>query len=307
LEQKVSERTQELTQKTTQLESTLKELQRTQAQMIQSEEMSSLGQLVAGIAHEINNPVNFIQGNISCIQEYAQDLLHIIHLCQQSNYNQTSIKRILKNTDLDFIQEDLPKILKSMLVGTERIHKIVLSLLNFSRIDEAEIKHVDIHEGIDSTLLILQHRLKETQKFPAIELIKDFGQLPLIECYAGELNQVFMNILNNAIDAIEHKKNQQSHEQVETNNYKIIIKTSVIDTNLIEITIKDNGIGMSAEVQQQIFNPFFTTKPVGKGTGMGMSISYQIITQKHGGKLNCISIPNQGTEIIIQIPISLSL
>jgi predicted ATPase/signal transduction histidine kinase len=303
LEQKVSERTQEVTQKATQLESTLQELQHTQAQLIQSEKMSSLGQLVAGIAHEINNPVNFIHGNISYVKQYMQDLLNLVNLYQQSHVNQVGIPEFLDEIDLDFIQEDLPKTLKSMQVGTERIREIVLSLRNFSRMDEAEFKQVDIHAGIDSTLMILQHRLTDKTDHPAIEIIKDYGKLPLIECYAGQLNQVFMNILTNAIDAIEEKNIQQIFEEIPANPQQIKIRTSVIDSNWIEIAIADNGIGMTSEVQKQILNPFFTTKSVGKGTGMGMSISYQIITEKHGGKLECFSTPNQGTEFVMQIPI----
>ncbi|WP_414563281.1 AAA family ATPase [Anabaena sp. CCY 9613] len=303
LEQKVSERTQELTEKATQLESILQELQRTQTQLLQSEKMSSLGQLVAGIAHEINNPVNFIHGNISHVKQYTQDLLKLVNLYQQSNINQVEIPELLDEIDLDFLQKDLPKTLKSMQVGTERIREIVLSLRTFSRMDEAEFKQVDIHAGIDSTLMILQHRLKEKAECPAIEIIKDYGKLPVIECYAGQLNQVFMNILTNAIDAIEEKNLQQNFEEIEANPQQIKIRTSVIDTNWIEIAIIDNGIGITSEVQQKIFNPFFTTKSVGKGTGMGMSISYQIITEKHGGKLKCVSIPNQGTEFVLQIPI----
>jgi len=303
LEQKVSERTQELTQKATQLESTLQELQLTQSQLIQSEKMSSLGQLVAGIAHEINNPVNFIHGNISHVKQYTQDLLNLFNLYQQSHINQVKIPELLNEIDLEFIQEDLPKILKSMEVGTERIREIVLSLRIFSRMDEAEFKEVDIHAGIDSTIMLLQHRLKEKPDRPAIEIVQDYGELPVIECYAGQLNQVFMNILTNAIDAIEEKNTQQTWAQIEANPNQIIIRTSVIDTNWLEIAIADNGIGMTEEVQKQIFNPFFTTKSVGNRTGMGMSICYQIITEKQGGKLKCVSIPNQGTEFVLQIPI----
>ena len=307
LEQKVSERTQELTQKATQLESTLQELQLTQFQLIQSEKMSSLGQLVAGIAHEINNPVNFIHANLSHVKEYMQDLLNLVNLYQQSQFNQVKIQELLNEIDLDFIQSDLPKTLQSMQVGTERIGQIVLSLRTFSRIDEAEFKEVDIHAGIDSTIMLLQHRLQEKTERPAIEIIQDYGELPIIECYAGQLNQVFMHILTNAIDAIEEKNLQQNFEKIEANQQQIKIRTSVIDPNWIEIAIADNGIGMTSQVQQKIFNPFFTTKSVGKGTGMGLSISYQIITEKHRGKLKCVSIPNQGTEFVLQIPIRQSL
>jgi predicted ATPase/signal transduction histidine kinase len=303
LEEKVSKRTQELTQKAAQLESTIQELQRTQAQLIQSEKMSSLGQLVAGIAHEINNPVNFIHGNLSHVQQHTQDLLNAINLYQKSHISPLSVQALLEKIDLEFIQEDLPKIIKSMQVGTERIREIVLSLRNFSRMDEAEFKEVDIHTGIDSTLMLLEYRLKEKPECRAIEIIKDYGELPTIECYAGQLNQVFMNILSNAIDAIEEQSTQRNFVEIAAYPPQIIIRTSMIDSNWIEIVIKDNGIGMSDGIQQQMFNPFFTTKSVGKGTGMGMSISYQIIMERHRGKLNCVSIPNQGSEFVLQIPI----
>ncbi|BAY11779.1 trifunctional serine/threonine-protein kinase/ATP-binding protein/sensor histidine kinase [Calothrix sp. NIES-2098] len=303
LEDRVKERTQELSEKNNQLQNTLKELHHTQVQMLQSEKMSALGQMVAGIAHEINNPVNFIHGNLTYVQEYTQDLLRLINLYQHQNLNMPEIQALLNKLDLEFIQTDLPKILKSMRVGTERISEIVLSLRNFSRMDEAEFKQVDIHEGIESALLILQHRLKEKAQIPSIRIIKNYGQLPLIECYPGQLNQVFMNILINAIDAIEEKNITRACEEIQVNPSQVIIRTSVIDTHWIEIAIADNGIGMTEEVQKQMWNPFFTTKPVGSGTGMGMSITYQIITEKHGGKLNCFSTPNQGTEFLIQIPV----
>ncbi|MEH1889445.1 MAG: ATP-binding protein [Nostoc sp.] len=294
--------------RTTELKNALKELQRTQAQVIQSEKMSSLGQLVAGVAHEINNPVNFIHGNLVYVQEYTQDLLAFVQLYQQYDSNPApEIQTAAEDMDLEFLQEDLPKMLSSMKVGTDRIRQIVLSLRNFSRIDEAEFKSVDIHEGIDSTLMILQHRLKVKPEQPEIEVIKDYGTVPLVECYAGQLNQVFMNILVNAIDALEENNTKRTYQEIQDNPSRIKIRTSVVNSTWLEVAIADNGVGISKEFQQRIFDPFFTTKPVGKGTGMGMSISYQIVTEKHGGKLECFSTFGEGTEFIIQVPLQVKV
>jgi signal transduction histidine kinase len=292
LEARVEERTVEL-------KTAMSELQRTQAQVVQSEKMSSLGQLVAGIAHEINNPVNFIHGNITYLDEYTQNLLQMIYFCQERySSHDPEIQALAQEIDLEFLKDDLQKILFSMKMGTERIRNIVLSLRNFSRMDEAEFKTVDIHEGIESTLLILQYRLKDKSDHRSIEIIKEYGQLPLVECYAGQLNQVLMNILTNAIDALENLSviNQPNHPQ-------IVIRTLVLNSDWVAIEIADNGSGMSKEVQQRLFDPFFTTKPVGKGTGLGMSISYQIIREKHQGHLSCISSPGAGAKFIIEIPI----
>lgn len=278
-----------------QLEVTLANLQQTQAQLIQTEKMSSLGQLVAGVAHEINNPVNFIYGNLIHVDHYIQDLLVLVNLYQK-NYPQTNkeIQAWIKDIDLNFLIADLPKTLSSMKIGSERIREIVLTLRNFSRLDEAEMKPVNIHEGIDSTLLILQHRIQNKSQTPAVEIIKEYGDLPLVECYAGQLNQVFMNILSNAIDALlENKQNKNC----------ITIRTQVKNTHWVSISIKDNGIGIKPEVKNRLFDPFFTTKPVGKGTGLGLSISYQIIVDKHGGKIECISELGQGAEFRIEIPV----
>lgn len=297
LEDRVEERT-------AKLKNTLEELQRTQSQVIQSEKMSSLGQLVAGVAHEINNPVNFIHGNLAYVQEYIESLLGFVQLQQQHDSNPApEIQLAAEDIDLEFLQEDLPKMLSSMKLGTDRIRQIVLSLRNFSRMDEAEFKAVDIHEGIDSTLMILQHRLKARPEQPEIKLIKDYAALPLVECYPGQLNQVFMNILVNSIDAIEESNTKRTYQQIKDHPSRITIRTSIVDAAWVEVAIADNGVGIPQEVQQRIFDPFFTTKPLGKGTGMGMSISYQIITEKHGGKLKCFSTLGEGTEFIIRIPL----
>jgi len=282
----------------------LQQLQQTQTQLVQQEKMSSLGQLVAGVAHEINNPVSFIHGNLSHVREYAQNLLNLVQLYQK-HYPQpfTEIQVEVDRIDLEFLQEDFPKMINSMNMGTDRICEIVLSLRNFSRMDEAEFKAVDIHEGIESTVLILQHRLKGVSGSPAIQLIREYGALPMVECYPGQLNQVLMNILINAIDAIEEAGDSQTDCDRQDHPGHITIQTSVLDCQWVKIAIADNGVGIPEPVQSRIFDPFFTTKQAGKGTGMGMSISYQIITAKHGGKLDCFSTPGQGTEFVIQIPI----
>jgi len=290
--------------KATQLKVTLRELQQTQAQLVQSEKMSSLGQLVAGVAHEINNPLNFIHGNLTHVHQYAIDLLDLIQFYQEYyTHPAPEIQAQTEAIDLDFIKEDLPKLLNSMEMGADRIRQIVLSLRNFSRLDEAERKWVDIHEGLDNTLLILSHRLKGKLAHPSIEIIKEYGDLPKVQCYPGQLNQVFMNILSNAIDAIEEDKKDSSLEDSQNYSSTIRIGTEVNHTNSVIIRIADNGPGMTQEVQQRIFDPFFTTKPVGQGTGLGMSISYKIVVERHGGQLQCISAPGQGTEFLIYIPI----
>lgn len=289
--------------KAAELEHALRELKQAQAQLIQSEKMSSLGQLVAGVAHEINNPVNFIYGNLSYATAYTLSLLNLLHLYQE-HYPQPSaaIQAQTEEIDLVFLLEDLPKILSSMKVGADRIREIVLSLRNFSRLDEAEMKTVDIHEGIDSTLLILQNRLKAKPDRSGIQLVKEYGNLPQVECYAGQINQVFMNILTNAIDALEAVHGNEASTMNPKEFPTIWIRTSTVKPNQVRIQIADNGPGMTEEVSSRLFDPFFTTKPVGSGTGLGMSISYQIV-DKHKGQLKCISAPGQGAELLIEIPI----
>ena len=303
LEDKIEERTRELNEKNMRLKQTMRELELTQTQLIQTEKMSSLGQMIAGIAHEINNPVSFIHGNLVHINNYTQDLLSLINV-YQNTYPDVApeVQEFLENIDVDFIKEDMPKTLSSMKIGTERIREIVLTLRNFSRLDEADIKAVNIHEGIESTLLILQSRLQVKPGKPAIEIIKNYGDLPKVECYAGQLNQVFMNILNNAIDALEKLNQQRKAEDIKSNSSAIAIRTQAVNPDLVVISIKDNGVGMSDSVRQRIFDPFFTTKPVGQGTGLGLSITYQIVVDKHHGTIECVSEPGQGAEFIIQIP-----
>ena len=288
------------------LEKSLRELQQTQAQLVQAEKMSSLGQLVAGVAHEINNPVNFIYGNLKYAKDYTQCLLNLVHLYQQFYDNPVSdIQKYIKEIELDFLLDDLPKILNSMEVGAERISEIVLSLRNFSRLDEAEKKRVDIHQGLDSTLLIVQSRFKDSVDHPGIKVVKNYGDLPLVDCYAGQLNQVFMNIISNAIDALDNYDNRRAIAEIHANPNIITITTEIIETNCV-IRIADNGSGITEAVKERLFDPFFTTKPVGKGTGLGLSISYQIVVEKHGGTLRCVSEPGQGTDFWIEIPLSMN-
>ncbi|WP_318780916.1 ATP-binding protein [Dendronalium phyllosphericum] len=300
--------------KAQQLEAALLELQQTQAQLIQTEKMSSLGQLVAGIAHEINNPVNFIYGNISHASQYVRDLLHLVELYQQHYCPPIpEIHQQIYAIDLDFLRQDLPKILDSMNIGAKRIRQIVLSLRNFSRLDEDGMKRVDIHEGLDSTLLLLQSRLKAKSGQPEIQVIQEYGQLPRVMCHAGQMNQVFMNLLTNAIDALEESvvssqwsvasRKTTDNGQLTTDNPQIRIRTELTADQQVTIRIADNGPGMTEKVRNSLFDPFFTTKPVGRGTGMGLSISYQIVVKKHSGQLQCFSAPGAGAEFVITIPL----
>jgi GAF domain-containing protein len=286
-----------------QLAQALNELRTAQMQIIHAEKMASLGQLVAGVAHEINNPINFIHGNLEHAHQYTQDLLRCVELYQLHHPDVSpEMKEFLQKAEIEFLFDDLPKLFQSMKVGTERICEIVTSLRNFSRLDEAEFKPANIHEGIDSTLMILQNRLKSSVDSPTINVIKDYDDLPLIECYPGQLNQVFMNLLSNAIDALEERNAQQSLRET-TNTSKIRITTSLLNNDWIAIRIADNGLGMDEKVLSRLFDPFFTTKVVGKGTGLGLSISYQIVTDKHKGKIYCQSELGKGTEFVVELPI----
>ena len=288
-------------EKAIQLELALQNLQRTQAQLIQNEKMSSLGQLVASVAHEINNPVNFIYANLSHVSDYSQNLVALIDLYQQRYPNSDpDIEALIKEVDLEFLIQDLPQILNSMKMGTERIRQIVLTLRNFSRVDQSEMKPVNIHEGIDSTLLILQNRLKPKGERSAIQVIKEYGNLPFVECYAGQLNQVFMNLFLNAIDAIQEQDKETAFKHLSPG---IWICTSVSNRDHVRISIKDNGPGMTDSVKAQLFKEFFTTKPMNQGTGLGLAISHQIIVEKHGGQMQCFSKLGEGAEFLIEIPI----
>lgn len=296
-ETKVIDRTRELSL-------TLKQLQQSQLQLVQTEKMSSLGQLIAGVAHEINNPISFIDGNIDHFDNYAQDLLGVVQ-AYKTHYPDPpeTLQSTLDDVDLDFLQSDLINLLHSMKVGTARIVKIVLSLRNFSRLDESAFKAVDLHEGIDNTLLILQHRLKAQPDSPAIEVVKNYAQLPPVDCYPGQLNQVFMNLLANAIDALEEESGQTGELSLRAQPGTIWISTQSATEDRVQIVIADNGAGMPGTVRSRIFDPFFTTKPIGKGTGLGLSISHQIIKDKHNGTMVCNSTVGEGTKFVMEIPI----
>ncbi|MEO0967809.1 MAG: ATP-binding protein [Cyanobacteria bacterium J06639_18] len=295
--EQIAKRDLTILQQMQQLQDTLEQLQNTQNQLIQTEKMSGLGQIVAGVAHEINNPVNFIYGNLDYAKEYTQNLIELLQIYQVKHPEPDfTIREKVEAMDIDFLQEDLPRLLNSMEVGSERIKEIVTSLRNFSRIDEAEFKVVDIHKGIDNTLMILANRLKGNVARSKIEVIKKYGNIPFVECYPGQINQVFMNLMSNAIDALDECI-------LNVHSPKIWIYTERINSNWIVIKVKDNGQGIDREVSSKLFEPFFTTKPVGKGTGLGLSISHQIVVEKHRGSISCDSNLGEGTEFIVKIPI----
>lgn len=291
------------------LSRTICELRHTQAQLVQSEKMSSLGRLVAGVAHELNNPITFIQGNIPHVQRYIQDLLGLLSLYQLHHPDPNpEIQRQAEAIDFNFLVKDLPKVLSSIQVGTNRIRQLVLSLQNFSRKDLAKKELADIHKGIDDTLLLLRHRLQARTQQASIRVIKEYGNVPTVKCYVGQLNQVFINVLSNAIDALEQASQERSPAEIERHSNIIAIRTQVLNQATkgegasIVIRISDNGLGIPKAILGRIFDPFFTTKSVGKGTGLGLSICYEIVVEKHGGTLKCFSKPGKGTEFWIEIP-----
>ncbi|KOR35562.1 MULTISPECIES: response regulator [Planktothricoides] len=280
-------------------------LQQAQTQLIQSEKMSTLGELVAGVAHEINNPVGFLTGNITIAEDYFTEIVELLNLYEEKFPDPgAEIIHKMQEIDLDAMKEDIPELISSMREGTDRILSLSTSLRTFSRSDISAKSSFNIHDGIDSTLRILKHRLKANEFRPDIHIIKDYGDLPTVECYPGQLNQVFMNIFANGIDALDQSSMGQSYEEILENPKTITIRTEVKPENgTVIIGIRDNGSGIPENVKEHIFEYLFTTKPVGKGTGLGLSISYQIIVEKHSGQISCVSELGEGTEFIIEIPI----
>lgn len=283
------------------------QLEQAQVQLIQSEKMSSLGQMLAGIAHEMNNPVHFLAGNIEPAKDYMQDLMHLMKLYQKHTPEPApEIKDWIKAIDLDFLTADLSRLFMSLEMGTTLIRELALSLRNFSRLDNGEKQPVDIHDGIKSTLVILNNRLKARGNRPKIEVIRDYGALPDVPCHPSQLNQVVMNLIGNAIDAFEAQNQGKTYEEIEADPNVIRISTAVVDEAWVRLAIADNGPGMDAVTVTKLFEPFFTTKPVGKGTGLGLAISQQIIEEKHGGRISCESVLGEGTRFVIEIPMEIS-
>ncbi len=299
----------QLRQQAQQLENALLELQRTQVQLIQTEKMSSLGQLISGVAHEINNPLSFILGNLPHAQKYSKGLIKVLSLYQKYYpENNLELAKLLEEIEIDYLVEDLPKVLISMGDGADRIRQFVFSLRNFSRLDEAKMKEVNLHEGLDNTLVIINSKLTEKEELTGIVIEKKYGDLPRIQCYAGQLNQVFLNILVNAADALEAiaERAKDKNKGKNTLFTPTISLETLVENDRCLIKIADNGLGMMADVREKIFDAFFTTKPVGFGTGLGLSIAREIIVKQHGGELQCFSEPGKGTEFVISIPIKRS-
>ncbi|WP_432810126.1 GAF domain-containing sensor histidine kinase [Pantanalinema sp. GBBB05] len=278
------------------LAATLQELRLTQAQLIQSEKMSGLGRMVAGMAHEINNPINFIYGNVPYIESYVKDLSQLLQAYEaRVPAPDSELQDLIDQVELEFVMADLPRILRSMRLGADRVRQIILSLRNFSRLDEAELKQVNIHEGLESTLVVLQSYIGDD-----IQIIRRYSELPLIECYPGQLNQVFMNILMNSVEALQAWESHQRTIAICTD----LVPATELNTAMIRVVITDNGPGIPHHIQPKIFDPFFTTKAVGQGTGLGLTVSYQAIVNQHGGHLKFYSEPGLGAEFIIDIPIN---
>ena len=318
----------ELEKKNQSLEQAMEQLQQAQASLVQQQKMLALGQLVAGIAHEINNPVTFIYSNLSHIRNYTTDLMRLLLLYRTSTSANAEIMDLEEEIDIEFLNHDLSKLMKSMQAGAERIREIVFSLRNFSRLGEAERKLADIHAGLDSTLMLLEYRLKGSMERSGIEIVRDYGDLPLVECYAGKMNQVWMNTLNNAIDSLESRYEKNSLESRYGNKTReappanqdspflssdsgssipqIIIRTNLIESGQVAISIQDNGCGMTEEVRQRVFEPFFSTKGVRQSGGLGMTISYGIIVNEHQGDISCTSDLGVGTTIHILLPQTVS-
>ncbi|QZZ21556.1 sensor histidine kinase [Leptothermofonsia sichuanensis E412] len=304
LQQKVNQQTRELERCHQHLKDVLNDSQRMQRHLVQMEKMAMLGQMISGISHEINNPINFICGNLPHVEAHVEDLLKLIQAYQSTDAGKTkAVQTVLKEVDLDFLLDDLPRIIGSMKLGTDRIRSLVLTLRNFYRLDEAEMKPADLHEGICNTLLILHHRYKQE-----IEIIKEFGDIPLVECHINQLNQVFMNLLSNAIDALLEQPSvalepATDHKPDAGTPKRIVIKTERLEGDRLVVSITDNGPGIPLEVQERLFEPFFTTKPLGIGTGLGLSISHQIVTENHRGRIFCCSAPGNGTTFMVELPI----
>ncbi|MGA7934552.1 MAG: ATP-binding protein [Kovacikia sp.] len=320
LQQRVDRQEQELERQNQRLSESRGQSQQSYRHLMQMEKMAMLGQMVAGISHEINNPINFIYGNLPYVEEHVQGLLKVLQVYQEVYPGDAvAIQAVLEEVELDFLLEDLPRIVNSMKLGTDRIRELVLTLRNFYRLDEAEMATADLHEGIEGTLLLLQHRYKQ-----GIEIIKEFGEIPPVECHINQINQVFMNLLSNAIDALEEamvsdqwamddgrqESESMSQESAtpqdpdQRRSPTIRIQTECLEKEHVRITISDNGPGIPLEAQAHLFEPFFTTKPMGVGTGLGLSISHQIVTETHGGQISCHSTLEGGTAFVVELPIS---